>query len=220
MNKKKKNKKGTEPTIGDKPSEGMSLETAEKEIECDAGDGNKEKLMVPNRETLLKYKPGDTTFKVCGWCKFSGTGQEMKIPNTDHRCMIVGKCILIPLTINSKSLLPPVKLNIKSRKKLLAEYRKLNSIERRNIKQFKQNLGIIKDMMKTIERTGSEDIENIDIVKWNTECLFVRALNNKEFRDDVLKRNRIWLDEFTQRVNDRKRYIRSIRGKKSKNEKQ
>jgi hypothetical protein len=176
-------------------------------------NGETVEIMVPNRETLMKYKMGDSNFRVCGWCVF-GTGQQMVVPEVGE-CWLAGRCSLIPLPVDNKGLVPPVRIldeNL-SRNRLLKEYKKFNDIEKKAISDFEKRLGIIDNMLKTVENTGDEMPDDMDSVMWNTECLFVRALANKEFRSEVIRRTRSWMEEFENRIGIRNQYIRELKGK-------
>lgn len=175
--------------------------------------GREVELYAPPLDAVGKYKPGNTNFRVCGWCAF-GVGNHLTIPGVGS-CMLAGSCSLIPMSLDDRGRMPPVKIQEKmSRNKRIKAYKELNRIEKKGVSDFKKHLQIIENMLKTVENTRSEEIDDLDTVLWDSECLFVRALGNRDFKQEVIRRNERWMEEFEERIKIRDQYIRELKSSK------
>ena len=125
------------------------------------------------------------------------------------------------MSLDDRGKMPPVRIQEKMpRSKKLKMYKDFNSMEKKGIKDFKKHLTIIEKMMKSAENTRKDEPKDIDVVVWNTECLFVTSLLNKEFRTEVIRRNNRWMEEFEERIKMRNQYIRELKSSRKKGEKE
>lgn len=186
-----------------------------------------EKMIIPKPpEDLLKNnKRGDTTFDMCGWCKYCGSGVE----TVEYECFIQGTCSLIPLEIKEEYDWLNVRKFIEyddelisqmtksDFKELLKRYTRQASQDLTSRKTFKRNFKLLKRMIRKKLVEAHPVQGDYSTVLWSSPCVIKLCLGDPAFQADVFARYEAMfelLDEKSRRRESEITRLKVLRGDK------